>query len=132
MYIIDGYNFLYKQPQLADEHELIVAMHEFAAHFRKRVILVFDGVWEYDGIDDTRWVQLKYVADADEYIRELAAQYPNSTIITSDREIIRTVRQHNCSVIRSHEFDISVPELTDDKPDSLSDNDLDEFIEMFS
>jgi hypothetical protein len=62
----------------------------------------------------------------------LAAQYPNSTIITSDREIIRTVRQHNCSVIRSHEFDISVPELTDDKPDSLSDNDLDEFIEMFS
>lgn len=133
MLLIDGYNLLYKRADAQDEGQLLELIYDFCRHTQKRAIVVFDGEWEYDGEDDSRELQIRYVQNADDEIMNLAQKYPGSTVVTSDREIQQRVKQFNCDVIKAQDFNPSVPEEPDQKSwdSQISDHEAQEYLDWF-
>lgn len=133
MIIIDGYNYLYKHPRYETAEQLSSAVCDFASYFKKKVIIVFDGEWEYDGEYDTDRCFVDFVKDADSQIIDYAMQYPRSIIVTSDREIRRSVRKYRCTVIHSADFSLLLPEngLDDEKP-TVDEASVQDYLDLFS
>lgn len=133
MLLIDGYNLLYKRGDAQDEGELLQLLYDYCRHFKKRAIVVFDGEWDYDKSDDTRELEIKYVKDADEEIMHLAEKFPGSIVVTSDREIIQRVKQFQCEVVKSQNFNPSITKNDDEKSENtrLTENEAQEYIDWF-
>lgn len=133
MLLIDGYNLLYKRADAQDEGELLQLIYNYCLHYKKRAIVVFDGAWEYDGEDNSRELQIKYVENADDELMVLAEKYPGSIVVTSDREIQQRAKQFNCEVIKSQDFNPSVPEGHEQKSwqSQISDDEAQEYLNWF-
>lgn len=133
MYIIDGYNLLYKRADMHDDKALIFAISQFCDFYTKRAIIVFDGEWDYDGEYDSNALAVYYVDDADSYIYDLIDKYPRAIVVSSDREIRKYAQSHKCKSVRSEDFDFSLPDMQYEKADSVfvSDEDVGRMLEAF-
>ena len=133
MIIIDGYNLLYKYTQYETAEDLTSAVSLFADHYQEHVILVFDGEWDYRGEDDTHYLRVLYVADADAAIISLMKEYNNALIVTSDRDIIKSIKKRRCKHCYSEKFDISLPETHGEtKPSYVTQAEVDELLNLFN
>ncbi len=133
MYIIDGYNLLYKVRGLFTVEDLIYSIEKFSDFYKKKVILVFDGSNFLDYDIDSKFLKVNFVEDADSFIKDLIKGIPNCIIVTSDRDIIKFAKNNKVKkIILSEDFDFSLPEnyTFDEKP--KYENNLEEFLKLFS
>jgi hypothetical protein len=111
MYLIDGYNLYYNTD--FDSPELMVdALDKFCAYRKKGAKVVFDGYSDSDL--NTNCVQVEHVGDADVYLQGLIAENNDPSyyvLITSDKELVYHGKRSRIKVIKSEEFDFSLPEV---------------------
>lgn len=132
MIIIDGYNLIYKHVALTDDKSLIEKMQAFSHFHKKKVIIVFDGEWDYQDEYDTEYLTIYYVSDADAVIKELVLEMSNVTVISSDRDIIHFVRsKKGCQAIKSEHFMFDLPSESEYEQEwypDVSDDDVEEYL----
>lgn len=121
-YLIDGYNLIYQFPQLEElmlqnnltqaRNELLDMLKIFSRITGKKIRIVFDGNKnilnpitneKYANIDV--FYSLHYSADhlIKEFIRK-DTQSRNTTVVTSDKDIIAFVSRYKTKTIKSEDF----------------------------
>jgi hypothetical protein len=133
MYIIDAYNFLYKHGEYRDNDAFIEHVQKWCAHYKRRCILVFDGKWNYQGEDDTEYLEIYYEHDADAMIKELVVECQPCKLVTSDVDIQKHARQFKVKIFESADFVFDIPEVEDGSQEEfyISQNEVDEWLEVF-
>ena len=109
MYLIDGYNLLY-QTNYNVRDELVSAIDSFCRYHHRRAVIIFDGFSPIDLSTDI--VQVYFDPDADARILEYIdreASPSDLVLITSDKELSFEARQKKVQVIRSENFEFSLP-----------------------
>ena len=136
MYLIDGYNLMYAT-DIETREDLIDKVNQFCLVNKKYAEIIFDGY--SDEREDTSCVKVVYSGDADEKIKDILKANSNPSaimLITSDRELIYSARQNKIKVIKSEDFNFSVPEFVkvdrDEDPDlQVSDGEVEHLLEEF-
>ncbi len=147
-YLIDGHNLIPKIPGLSlsaedDEMRLVQMLQRFAARRNTRVEVYFDRAAPGDaGRRAFGAVQAVFIPrdrTADQAIagrlRALGKTAANWTVVSSDREVQQAARWARARVVPSEAF---ARELTaakassvDEKPESLSEDEVDEWLRLF-
>ncbi len=118
MYLIDGYNLLY-ETSLETRDELIEKINRFCSFYKKKALIIFDG-YEPEDYSTIR-VEVKFVGDADEEIKQIVKQGNPSqyVLVTLDKDLIYWAHQSNVEVIKSNQFNYLIPkqEITSKEED---------------
>lgn len=131
-YLIDGYNLIYKFPHLEElmlqdnlmeaRRELLDLLKMFAKLTRKTIRIVFDGQKTSDiPISNEKvytidvYYSLHYSADflIKEFIRK-DLQPRNTTVVTSDKDIIEYVSRFKTKTMKSEDFALFVNQTIED------------------
>ncbi len=116
--LIDGHNLIAKMPGISladpeDEQQLIQVLRRYAWRKRKKISVVFDpGLLPGLSAPATRGGNIHVIYappnhTADSVIIQQVKQHRNPreiTVVTSDREIIRTVQKYGARTISSRAF----------------------------
>lgn len=124
-FLIDAYNVMFAHPKIGPlvRRDLAAARDEFLALCVQRLpadgslgVVVFDAMRDprpatetgRTGRERQRGLQVVYAREsADAWIQEHVRTHPDPgllTVVTSDREILETVRAHGANVLRVSEF----------------------------
>jgi predicted RNA-binding protein with PIN domain len=124
-YLIDAYNVMFAHPKIGPlvRRDLAAARDEFLSLCVQRLpadgslgVVVFDAMRDprpalepgRTGRQRERGLQIVYAREsADAWIQDRVRTHPDPgllTIVTSDREILETVRAHGANVLRVSEF----------------------------
>lgn len=133
MYLIDGYNLLFKRPDIVNEVDLIFALSEFANCYNKKIIVVFDGERNYKNEFDNYLFCVEYMQDADERLIELISKYPKSIVVSSDNQIKQFANSNGCKTILSENFDFSLIQDSQEKPslNTINNYEIEEMLKLF-
>jgi predicted RNA-binding protein with PIN domain len=131
-YLIDGYNLIYKFPHLEElmlqdnlmeaRRELLDLLKMFAKLTRKTIRIVFDGQKTSDiPISNEKvytidvYYSLHYSADflIKEFIRK-DLQPRNTTVVTSDKDIVEYVSRFKTKTMKSEDFALFVNQTIED------------------
>ncbi len=131
-YLIDGYNLIYKFPHLEElmlqdnlmeaRRELLDLLKMFAKLTRKTIRIVFDGQKTSDiPISSEKvytidvYYSLHYSADflIKEFIRK-DLQPRNTTVVTSDKDIVEYVSRFKTKTMKSEDFALFVNQTIED------------------
>lgn len=111
--IVDGYNLLFlfkRNPDHAAREALRNELVRYASLKGRAVFLVFDGSAKGSGpsmLDSKGGVTLLYSSGrerADDLIRRLVRDRREVVVVTSDRELTRSVERLGAAVLSSHSF----------------------------
>ncbi len=111
--VVDGYNLLFlsqRNPDQAARAALRNQLVRYAALKRRTIYLVFDGAargGETPIRNETGGVVVCYSSGkerADDLIRRLVAERREVVVVTSDRELTRSVERLGAAVLSSHDF----------------------------
>ncbi|MCK5147685.1 NYN domain-containing protein [bacterium] len=156
LYIVDAYNLMHQMPSikkmmdsdLQRSRELLINMlSSFVGKRRIKLTLVFDGVGGI-GHPTTPASGMKIIFSrngekADPLIKRLVDRLDQPrlcTVVTSDNEIVRYVRQYGCKIISSNIFfgqlhatqaDTTNDPGADEKP-VIDKNDVNDLLTMFT
>jgi predicted RNA-binding protein with PIN domain len=111
--IVDGYNLLFlsqRNPDQAARAALRNQLVRYAALKRRTIYLVFDGAargGETPIRSETSGVVVCYSSGrerADDLIRRMVAERREVVVVTSDRDLVRSVERLGAAVLSSHDF----------------------------
>jgi len=108
MYVIDGYNLLYKS-NLETRDELIEKINRFCRFYNKSALIVFDGFAPEDYSSNK--VEVRFAGDADAAIKQIIKKGNPSqyVLVTEDKDLIYWAHQSNIEVIKSNQFNYLIP-----------------------
>ncbi len=135
MLLIDGYNLLY-QTDFETNQELIAALAKYCQAYNKKAVIFFDGYSNND-LSVSR-VEVNFTGDADKGLIDFIMENnrPGDILISSDREIRRKAREKNLRMIKSEDFNFTVPKEEEAGPEEdpnleLSDQEMAEQMKEF-
>ncbi len=135
MFLIDGYNLLY-QTDFETNQELISALEKYCQVYGKKATIFFDG-YSPDDLS-VRRVEVYFTGDADKGLIDFMQESnrPGDVLISSDREIRRRAREKNLRMIKSEDFNFTVPKEEETGPEEdpnleLSDQEMAEQMKEF-
>jgi len=148
--LIDAYNLMHQLPEIRRRMDadlegartaLIALTGRYGRSQHRVVTLVFDGVGNSGHPTSpepgVRVLFSRHGEKADPLIKRLVDrldQPRETTVVTSDQEIVRYVRQYGCAVQGAHAFAAqltgTVPSRSEEKP-KMSASELDEWMRLF-
>jgi predicted RNA-binding protein with PIN domain len=130
VFIIDGHNLIPHLPGVElsdpdDEVKLIQLLQDYCRIQRKRAEVFFDrapvgvaGVRQY-GLVRAHFVREGTTADAAimAYLKKLGKRAKNTTVVSSDRQVLAAARGAQAGTIRSDAFAAAWAQLAEDEPE---------------
>lgn len=110
LYIIDGYNLLYRLNEITSKHACREHLVDFLVRVKPQgnntAIIVFDGYGEGNYSRGKIQIVFSKSHSADAYILNLLAQkkYKNARVVSEDRELISKAKILGAEIITSSEF----------------------------
>ena len=128
--IIDGHNLIPHMPGVElsdpdDEVKLVQLLQDYCRIHRKRAEVFFDrapagmaGVRQY-GLVRAHFVREGTTADAAimAYLKKLGKRAKNTTVVSSDRQVLAAARGAHAEMIRSEAFAATFVQLAEDEPE---------------
>jgi uncharacterized protein len=128
--IIDGHNLIPHLPGVNlsdpdDEVKLVQLLQDYCRLRRKRAEVFFDrapvgmaGVQQY-GLVRAHFVREGITADAAimAYLKKLGKRAKNSTVVSSDRQVLAAARGVQAAMMRSEDFAAAWAQLAADEPE---------------
>ncbi|MBW6465725.1 MAG: NYN domain-containing protein [Brevefilum sp.] len=128
--IIDGHNLIPHMPGVDlsdpdDEGKLVQLLQEYCRLRRKTAEVFFDkapvgmaGVRQY-GLVKAHFVHEGTTADTAimAYLKKLGKRAKNTTVVSSDRQVLAAARGAHAATIRSDEFAAAWAQLAEDEPE---------------
>jgi predicted RNA-binding protein with PIN domain len=128
--IIDGHNLIPHLPGVDlsdpdDEVKLVRLLQDYCRIHRKKAEVFFDrapagmaGVRQY-GLVRAHFVREGTTADAAimAYLKKLGKRAKNTTVVSSDRQVLAAARGARAGMIRSEDFAAAWAQLAEDEPD---------------
>lgn len=147
--VIDGHNLIGSDPTIGlsdpqDEVRILHKIAEYCRTTRHRVVVYFDRAAaaadnDYSaGLLSVRFVRTPRSADEAilDHLRQLGGEAKNWTLVSSDRALRASARELGARLLPSGEFasDLNQPSLDrepTEKPESVSDDELEEWMRLF-
>jgi hypothetical protein len=146
-FLIDGHNVIAALPDIDledqyDEAKLVLKLRSWSSRIRRKAIVVFDGGIPGGTSSSLSTANVKVVfaafrrTNADRIIRarlKSLPDAPNWTVVSSDREILDEADSVGARSMSAQDFaeQIERPPSTKEKPDTISPNEIEAWLEVF-